>query len=521
MTESMPSGYTDAVVSANRTVDIFLSVGLGADTTAADDLTGITGTFLPMSNTDQAVDAVYYLTTELATFEADGIKTSTSAGMIAPPITAVAYPPEVGIWSGAISGADGAIDFTVQLNLKAEHTSAMQIYTEGPAVLAATMIFTDDEGTSTTKTCTCLGQYFNVPDSMTYSSVTIHITKLDAPYRHVRIVEVEFGASRAFSNSEIGGEVSIIREIDPTEQSMPMDELDVSVLNVTGELDPDNPSSRLDELYIGQSFICSFTVTSESGTKYTVPCGRYWIGERDASDTRLELTAFDARYRLSTIYAAWSISTSKSLGQTLEELLSDYMVPHIVDEDLYDVMPDADHIFDDSTPISDDLLQVQQAYAIYCIPDRQGSIQVTATWPADTYGSIPVGTIYSWPSTKQQQAYNYISIGYTVTEGDVSTVYYVETDLRSDTTEGKNILQIGNNPLITTSARATALMTRIINRLYTEEVETEWRGDPAMDLGDSVSIPGRWTQDDPRAYKITYMEETYDGGFRVTMRGTR
>ena len=64
-------------------------------------------------------------------------------------------------------------------------------------------------------------------------------------------------------------------------------------------------------------------------------------------------------------------------------------------------------------------------------------------------------------------------------------------------------------------------MTRIISRLYTEEVEAEWRGDPAMDLGDTVSIPGRWTQSDPRSYGITYMEEVYDGGFRVTMRGTR
>ena len=516
-----PTGYSDAVVSDNRTIDIFLSVGLGMDTTAADDLESVGGSFLPMSNTDQVIDAVYYLTSEMATFEGDGIKTSSSAGMLAPPITAVAYPPEVGIWSEDISDASGAISFSFSLTLSQAHTSAIQIYTEGPAVLEASATFTLEDGSTVTKACTCMGTYFNVPDSLTYTSISITVTKLDAPYRHVRVVEVEFGASRAFSNSEIGGEVSIIREIDPTEQTMPMDELDVSVLNVTGELDPDNPSSRLEELHIGQSFVLSFTVTSDAGKKYTIPCGRYWIGERDASDTRLELTAFDARYRLSTIYAAWSISTSKSLGQTLEELLSDYMVPHIVDEDLYEMMPDTSYTFDDSTPISDDLLQVMQAYAIYCIPDRQGSIKVTATWPGDTYGSVPVGTIYSWPSPKQQQAYNYISIGYTVTSGDVSTIYYVETDLRTDQTEGKNILQIGNNPLITTSTRATALMTRIISRLYTEEVEAEWRGDPAMDLGDTVSIPGRWTQSEPRSYGITYMEEVYDGGFRVTMRGTR
>lgn len=521
MTEEMPSGYSDAVVSADRTVTIFLSVGLGSDTTAADDLTGVTGSFLEMTNTDQATDAVYYLTPELATFEGYGIKTSVSAGIITPPITATAYPPEVGVWSKGISDADGSIDFTVTLTLKAEHTSAMTIYTEGPAVLEAEMTFTDSEGTSTTKACTCIGSYFSVADTMSYTSIAVHITKLDDAYRHVRIVEVEFGASRAFSNSEIGGEVSIIREIDPTEKSMPMDELDVEVLNVTGELDPDNPSNRLDELYIGQSFTCSFTVASADGTKYTVPCGRYWIGERDSSDTRLSLTAFDARYRLSTIYAEWSISTTESLGKTLEDLLSDYMIPHIVDEDLYEVMPDEDYTFDNSSAISEDLLQVQQAYAVYFVPDRQGSIKVTGTWPADAYGSIPKDTIYSWPSTKQAKQYNYIQIGYKVTEGTAKKTYYVYTDLREDTTEGKSILQISDNDLITTAARATEVMNRLIARLSEEEVESEWRGDPAMDLGDAVQIPGKWTQESPRTYKTTYIEEIYDGTYRATIRGTK
>ena len=519
--ESMPDGYTDAVMSPNRTIDIFLTVGIGADTTAADDLESVGGSFLPFSNTDQVIDAIYYLTLEPATFEGYGIKTSADNGLVAPPLQPIPYPPELGVWSDVISDKDGAIDFTFSVTLSQAHTSAFQVYTEGPAVTAATATFTLEDGSTVTRQCTCVGDYFNVPEVFTYTAISIAISKLDAPYRHVRIVEVEFGASRAFSNSELGGEVSIIREIDPTEQTMPMDELDVSVINVLGELDPDHPSSRLDELCIGQSFVCSFTVTAESGKRFTVPCGRYWIGERDSTDTRLELTAFDVRYKLSTIYAEWSIDAAKSLGQTLGDLFTDYQIPHIVDEDLYSVMPDTLYTFDDSTPISDDLLQLQQAYAIYCIPDREGSIRVTSTWPGDAWGTVPVGTIYSWPSPKQQQAYNYISIGYTVTSGDVSTIYYVETDLRTDQTEGKNILQIGNNPLITTSTRATALMTRIISRLYTEEVEAEWRGDPAMDLGDTVSIPGRWTQSDPRSYGITYMEEVYDGGFRVTMRGTR
>lgn len=521
MWEDADEDYKAAVHSDDRAISIFISIGVGADTTAADDLSGVDGSFLPMSNTDQVVDAVYYLTEELATFEAYGIKTSASAGMIAPPLESVAYPPEVGVWSDCISDADGSIDVTVDLTLSAEHTSALQIYTVGPNVLAATATFTAADGTAVTADCTCMDGYFNVPISMTYSSISIHVTRLDDAYRHLRIAEVEFGASIAYSNKDISGEVAVIHECDPFEKSMPVDELDMDIVNVSGELDVDNPVTKLGTLALGTSLLLSFTVTDADGKRRTVPRGRYWIGERKASDTRISISAFDARYRLSSIYSAWSIPADTSLGQTLEEFMTDNMIPHLVDESLYTVMPDTDHEFDEDSSLLDDLLTIQQAYAIYFVPDHQGSIQVTQTWPADTYGQVPVGTIFGWPSPKQSKSYNYIKVGYKVVEGTTKKTYYVTTDLRTDTTEAKSTLEIGSNGLITTEARATAVMNRLISRLYSEQVEADIRGDPAMDLGDVVEIPGKWTQEAPRSYKVTYIEETYDGTYRATVRGTR
>lgn len=515
-----PSGYADAVTSEDRTVDILLSIGTGIDNTAADDLSSISGDFLPMSNTAQATDAIYYMTDELATFEGYGIKTSVSAGIIAPPLEAVHYPPETSIWSDCISDAEGNINFSFILNLTQEHESALRIYTTGPDVTSATAVFTAADGTATTKTFACYEGYIEVRDVMAYSTIAVSISNIDGAYRHVRIVEVEFGASISISKSEVGGEVTVIRELDPNEKSAPMGELDVTIINVTGTFDPDNPSTRLGEIQVGYPLYLSFVVKKD-GSQYTIPSGRYVIGERDSTDTRLTLAAFDARFPLSELYTSWTMPADQSLGKTLDDLLTDYSIPHIVDEELYSLMPDAAHTFDDDSALSEDLLTIQQAYAVFFIPDHRGSIRLTATWPADTYGSIPTATIYSWPSPKQTKRYNYVQIGYKVTEGTTTKTYYVETDLRTDPTEGKVVLQITDNKLITTAERATALMNRLITRLYSEETETEWRGDPAMDLGDIVEIPGKWTQDAPRTYKMTYIEETYDGSYRAVVRGTR
>jgi hypothetical protein len=517
--QDMPDGYSDAVSAADRTVDVFISIGTGIDITAADDLTSVTGTFLPMSNTNQVTDAVYYMTDGLTTFEGYGIPTAVSAGMIAPPLTAKAYPPEAGIWSDGISDESGAIGFTFVLTLSQAHTSAFRIYTAGPDVLSASAVFINGD-TRTTKAFSCHAGYIEIFDTMTYTSIEVTVASLNAPYRHARIVECEFGASISLSKSELGGEVTVIREMDPVELSAPMHELDLSVLNVYGDYDPDNPAGRFGELAIGYPLDLGFTVRSGNGQRHSVRCGRFFIGERSSSETRLDLTAFDARWMLSTVYTSWTMPSGQSLGKTLDDLLTEYAVPHIVDTELFEVMPDGAYMFDDRSSVADDLLTIQQAYAVYCIPDRAGSIRVTRTWPADTYGAMPVTTVYSWPAPMQATRYNFVQIGYAVTENGATQTLYVNADLRTDPSEGKNVLQITGNPLIASQSRATAVMQRLVGRISAQEVETEWRGDPAMDLGDTVQIPGRWTQDEPIAYRAVYIEETYDGSYRAVMRST-
>ena len=149
------------------------------------------------------------------------------------------------------------------------------------------------------------------------------------------------------------------------------------------------------------------------------------------------------------------------------------------------------------------------------MPDRDNTIHITASWPGGDSAVISADTIYSWPKINQTNAYNVVSIGY----NSGGTMYYVERDLRDDMKESKSVLQIADNPLITTQARATALLNRIVMRIPSSEVEAKVMGDPAIDLGDTVQIPGRWSMDAPKNYRLIYEELTFDGSLSCIYRG--
>lgn len=508
-----PDGYDDAVRSLDRTVDVSLSLGMGIDHTAADDVTAITGSFLPMSNTEQAIDAVYQLTPGLCTWERDGIATSLSAGNIAPPLQATEYPPEAGVWSDAISDGTGAISFQFSIQLSKAHSSAFRIFTSDMNILAGTATF-HNGSSSETRELECASGYAQVAEIMTYDSIDVNITQIDQFYAHVRIPEIEFGAAITLSKSQLGQDgLTWISEIDPLEISMPLGEVDLHIINVEGEYDVDNPDGMYADLTIGYTIDLSFTVR-DGTSRYTIPCGQFVISEKQASDNSLRVTCCDPRWMLSSVYSAWSLSDSQSLGTTLDDLLNEYNIPHIVDEGLFSLTPVAAE-FTDQTSILDDLLAIQQRYAVYFLPNRDGMVHVTQTWPSDTYGEAELMDLYTWPEPQSMTSYNFVSIKY----GGMNATTYHTVDLRTDSSEAKQTLQITND-LILTQGEAQTLANRIISRMYTLKTETDWRGDPAIDLQDTVSIPGKWTQDAPDTYNVVKTEMTYDGTLRVVVTAT-
>ena len=507
---SATQDYKDAMHAMTREVDLVISIGYNIDQTAADDITSITATKLELSNTSQVVDAIYELDRKLATFEGYGIKTS--GGMTAPPITSVAYPPEAGLWSDVISDGDGAISWTMTIEFGSAHTSGLTIYTRETQVTAAHVKFykngsLTDEGDMTTSS-----GYIQYSDLAEYDKIVVSVTELEQAFSHVRITEIEFGASQTFNKSSLTGTVEIIEEEDPLMLSIPLNELDFDILNVDGKYDPDNSVGDYDSIKIGYTATVGITCSLEGGATETIPLGSFIIYNKEAVDNRLRVVCYDPRIFLRDTFQPWSLNTSTSWGLQLTALFTAMHVPHLIDNALLSVNPDKAIAFDGSESLLQCFLYLQQYYGLYLVPERDGYLHATMTKPSDDYGDMDSDMQFVYPRPSHFTTYNFISVVYDQQNG---TTY--DIDLRPDSRQVQSQILI-RNPLITTSAKAQEVANAILAKFYDDMVEVDWRTDALTDIGDTVGLNGRWSENTTE-YTVIRQDTSYDGSLYATLKG--
>lgn len=510
----MPPEYKAAMQAGTREIDVYLAVGVNIDQTAADDITSITSTNLPMSNRDQLTDAIYEIEPGLATFEAYGIPSAPSSGMIAPPIQATAYPPEVALWSDVISDADGNIDWSFSIELSKAHTSALTVFTREVGIIEADITFLNGSTVTASGPMTPFTDSIQYEAAVTYTKVTVHVTKLEAPFRHVRVVEIEFGASKTYSKNTLTGTVSIIQERDPTMQAIPLHELDFTLINVLGEWDIDNPLGGFGNVKIGYPVVVGFTCRTDVG-QYTVPIGRFIVSEKKGSDTELTVTCYDPRKVLQDIYMPWSITTTENLGTALTDLFTDAHIPHIIESGVFDIVPDRDITFSDEQSLLEAMRHIEQYYNVWLVPERDGFIHARVGPTTGDYGDMSMDMMYTFPTAHSFTRYNFIQVAY----GSEDQQEHFNLDLRTSTDEAKSQISV-SNPLVLTQDKAMEVANRIRQSLYTQMTETEWRTDLLNDIGDLMGLCGKWTQNTPTDYRCIYNEITYDGGLRAVIRTT-
>lgn len=513
MSYPMPSDYVSAMRADTRDLDMFLAVGVNIDQTSADDYTGAEAGHLAFGNPAQLVDAVYDIEEGTATFEAYGIPSAVSAGMVAPPIEPTTYPPEWGFWSDVISDANGAIDWTITISLSAEHTSAFTLFTRQVSILDATIEF-KAEGTVTASGAMVADlNSVKFEDAAKYDTIIVHVTRISAPYRHVRISEIEFGASKTFNKSSLMDAVSLVEECDPLMTSIPLYELDFTVINVLGEWDPDNPLGSFGTM--PATFPVQAGVSCYQGdTMWTVPLGRYVIAEKKANETKLSVVCYDPRKSLQDAYGSWSLKASESLGTWATAILTEMHIPHIVDDEIFTMMPVRDYASKDDVSLLTMFLWIEQMYDIWLVPSRDGYIHVEKGRRTGDYGTMDPDMQYTYPLPYAFTAYNAIQVSY----GEETSRTRFSLDLRTSTTEAKSQVTI-DNPLVLTEAEAQAIAERVRSALYSAMVEVEWRTDALVDIGDSVGLTGRWSNESV-AYDTVYQETIYDGSLTAHTRGT-
>lgn len=515
---SAPDSYYDDLTAMERRITVQIAMGANIDQTAADDVTAIEGSFLEMSNPQQVIDSNYIITSGLATFEGAGIPSASSAGMVAPPIEATAYPPEAGIWSDAISGADGTIEWEFTIRLSKVHESAFSVYTQDVHIARGRIRYYSGDALTRDVTLESTSAVFADTEGAEYDRITVTVLELTAPYSHVRIAEVEFGASVTLSNQVLGETVTLITEYDHTGQSIPLSEVQFSLLNVEGEYDADNPDTLLDTIPLWTPLDLSFTqIVGDRQT--TIPMGTFYITDRAGSDVLLDVTAQDSRAILQNIMRAITVSPEQSIGTMYEALLTDLQIPYQIDDAAYDVYPDnAVNLAERGTDV-DLLTQVRyiaEYYGVDLIPGRDGYLHVTVGDQGDTARGMAADLLMAYPAAASSQTYNYIEVQY----GAADSMQTYSLDLRTNESEVRSALSI-SNPLILDEANARRIAEALAPRVGVSLYQAEAIADATLEPRDSVPIEGRWSRDAPMSYRLTSIEYTFDGSLTMTVKGYR
>lgn len=498
---------------SDRRVSIQISVGTGYDPTASDDVSNITSDErLPMSNIAQILDVGYTITSGLATFEGDGIPTSLSAGMVAPPLLTQDRPPDVGIWSSSISGADSSMNWSFTIMLSSSHTSALTIRSYDTEIRTAYVSYSLGGATVRAVTLESNGDSLVDVQETTFDSVTVTVLKLSGPYLHARIAEVEFGAVKTIPQTLIGETAGLVREIDPLLTTIPIDEFDFSLVNVDGDFDADNPDNMLGLVELRSPVILTI-VTETDSWRTSVPMGRYYITSRKGAGTELRVTAQDARAILQSTIQPVSLSSTEAIGETIRKILEGLDIPYVIESSSMSVYPKDIVIEDKEYDILTQLCYIRQMYGIVVVPERDGLIHVRAERDASTAPDLDAVHLIDFPVQDSTQSYNGVTVFY-------GQGLSVTLDLRASNTDAKSFLSI-NNPLISSEEEAYALADRMKDRIFTQVYRAEAIGDPTPDPGDLMAIAGRWTQNNPVEYMVVGIEMDYGGDLLMTVRAIR
>lgn len=232
----------------------------------------------------------------------------------------------LGYWSGVPSGSSGTFATAPVLScaFSYPHTSVgVTIHFDGTTHLTAFVVQWLYNG-SVKSAIDVTGNtqqtvYVDNPVE-DYTGLRIIPASTDAPYRYVKIQEIDFGRKVVYDNSTLVS-ASVIEEADLSGGSAPANSLRVTVLDPDNQLNPVNPDGVYAYLRKGMPLTVEFI---RNGTAH--PGGVYYLDTWEGSNTgTAKLTAIDIIGKISgDSYASkfYASSDSATAGQLIDDFFA-------------------------------------------------------------------------------------------------------------------------------------------------------------------------------------------------------
>jgi hypothetical protein len=487
-----------------------------SDTTAASDVSSITVTSdSPLSLKAQLINKVRNSSYKSATLEQDRFKLDGSFSFADDTLS---NNGELGWSSAIICDASGVFSTaqTITFNFTANHSSAgltitfdqimgeyatdfdMTAYDASNAVIATTVV-----AGNTDIIATPLGQLLN------YRKVSVIIRKWSRPNRRARVMEVDFGIVRQYTDDNLIS-MNLIEQMDMLSGQLPSAEFRFSVNNSDRAFNILNPDGFYRYLQQKQQIIGELGLDLGNGLIEYVQVGNYLLQDWQSNEGSLTalFTAITNLDSMATFdYENLSIST-KTLYQFAVDIFTVCGITNYsIDSALSSI--NTNSLINKSN--CRDILQMiaiagcanvfitrANIITLKCNPTSIGS-------PVDT---ADFDNMYNEPQIVLDKAVKRVEVTYW---SNLSTSAIFGVDSTTDTLG--DTLKLENNTLINNSTRATAVANWFFAQLkYRATYRVNWRGNPATELNDVVSLENSYGGN--MSGYVTRNELDYSGALR-------
>lgn len=422
---------------------------------------------------------------------------------------------EIGFCSSTLSGADGSFStyptLTFQFNnnhssmgltitfdrLNNEYATDFNItaYNASNAVIDSV-----DVTGNTLALCTPTGQLYQ------YRKIVITIKKWSKPYRRCRVCEVDFGVVRVYEDNNLV-KMSLIEELDLTTSTVPASEFKFTVDNADRSFNMLNPEGFYKFLQERQQVLAEIGIEVDNRIEF-IQLGNYLLWEWTSDEGSLT-ASFTARTNLDLMSSFDYENRTAKANYTLYQFAIDII--NICGVTNYHIDTALQSI--NTTALTEkknckDLLQmiaIAGCANIFVTRDNTIILKVNSNNIGTAVDAIDLDNMYQEPQIKLDKIIKAVEVTY-FTSLESSAIVTVAN---SGITLG-DVLKLEGNTLINTSARATAVANWILRQKNYRAIYTaNWRGNPAHELNDVVSIEDGYGQN--RNTIITRQELNYQG----------
>ncbi len=328
-------------------------------------------------------------------------------------------------------------------------------------------------------------EYIFDQDMPDYKKIALTIQKWCRGYRRARILEVDFGIVRTYTDSNII-KCSLIEELDLTTSKLPSAEFKFTVDNANREFNILNPEGFYKYLQQRQKIIAEFGVDLGLYFEYSL-LGKYLLWEWTSDEGSLTAT-FTARTNLDLMssfeYENLAPKSNYSLYQMAVDVfyicgISDYSI----DTALQNV---ATNGLVEKIDCRTLLQMIAMAGCANIFVNREGLIALKANSEAlDTaVDDVRLEQTYAEPQIVLDKETKSVAVTYWL---DLSISGVIVAENQSVTTG--ELLKLDKNTLINTFDQASIVANWILSqKAYRSNYSLNWRGNPALDLNDVVTI---------------------------------